>query len=346
MKPRFILNAILILVIFASCTDTIDNFKFKEVDPKIVIHGAINDKDRISVNISRSLSLNEASDFIPLPTAKIKLLLGSDEVATFSHDSGGWFSVKDYLQQAGKIYTIEAENDGFDPASINFMVPESPVISMISWKKLTETQVGNGQITYIEITVALSDNSNTTDYYTMSMGGKIMCTIYFFDGIGYNYLYQDDPDSVISRVTNIEIPLFSSDNFVKITKNFGRYTLFDPRNELMMEELLFISDEYFKNGDNNIHLKIYPSNFMYRAGGFSDTTQTLWVNVSKISETYYDYALNMAKVQLTNDNPLVEPVTPYNPVEGGFGLVYGYNQISDSIKVRITQEDFWGGYYY
>lgn len=345
MKVTQLIYPVLFLIGFTSCTDTIENFRFKDIDPKIVIHGAISSDNTISVNLTRSLSLNEAAKYIPLEEGRIKLVLDSEEVGVFTHDSNGWYSVKGYTPQTQKVYTIIAENDGYETASIDFTIPENPEIALISWEKLIQVDNYNGQYTYIAITVTLADNSTTTDYYTLSMRGDIFVRKYYIDGIPNDYYYNEDGfDSVVIQTKSVEIPVVSSDNAVKITKSRGLYSLADQGNDPINRELLFITDENFNRSENQVHLKIFPINFMTYAGNFIDTTQTLWINVSKISETYYKYALNTAKVQMSNGNPLVEPVTPYNPVDGGLGLVYGYNEKSDSIKVEIREEDLWGWY--
>jgi hypothetical protein len=341
MKLLISLISIILHISLNSCTDSIDNFKFKDIDPKIVIHGAINEKDNISVNISRSLSLNEPAKYIPLENANIKLLRRNEIVANFSRDSSGWYSVKDYKQLINTKYTIVAECNGFNPASIDFIIPEKQNIAMVSWEKLFESAGGGSQTTFIDITITIDDNPTTIDYYTIDMRGEILSLIYYYDGLP-SYNNADEYDSVDAQYSKTGIPIYSSDKSVKISKNYSSYTLFDPRNGIMLAEKLFVSDEYFHENNSQINLKFYPSNFMYNVWNFADTTHNIMINVAKIEDSYYEYALNAAKVQASNDNPLVEPITPYNPVNGGLGLVYGYCVSTDTINVKITHEDVWG----
>ncbi|MBN2485792.1 MAG: DUF4249 domain-containing protein [Bacteroidales bacterium] len=346
MKKKHTAYLVLSLVIATACTDTIDNFTFKDIDPKIVVHGAISIEGQASVNISRSLSLNEPAKYYPLERAKIRLLQGNEESAVLTYDSNGWYSAKNFIVQTGTTYTITAENDGYERATVDFDIPEKPVVSTLSWRKIYEESLYQGRSTYIEISANLKDNPATDDYYTISMGGRLLVKVFYVNGNELNYYYGDDYDSVGYKYKDIDVVLGSSDKAVKVAGNYGRYSLADPQSDITNGDELVLSDEHFKEAENTIQLKVFPSNFYSINGDIADTTHILWLNIAKVNRTYFTYALNSAKVQETSDNPLVEPITPFNPVEGGLGLVYGFSLTTDTIKVQLSQSDIWGWYYF
>ena len=122
----------------------------------------------------------------------------------------------------------------------------------------------------------------------------------------------------------------------EVIKDGNNYSVVSPDSDLPSGEGFFLSDIYFNGESYNLTFDISELG-LYVFQHDKDEMLYLYVEFSKIEKTYFEYARNMAHVNENDGNPLTEPVTVYEPVINGLGIIYGINTVIE--KMNLLQFD-------
>lgn len=193
------------------------------------------------------------------------------------------YRMPDTLPVGPTAYRVVATVDGFDPVESTQIMPAAANFNLVSYEP--DGAIDSDGYRVDEIELDLNDEASTEDYY----GFRILIARQFCR-------YDADRDTLLCTYNFVNANtayLDSQDPLLKESAGFG----------------LVISDQSFNGGTYRIRL-------------LSDAYQSegLRLEVFRLTEDAYRYAVSRRAYDDAGDNPFAEPVNIHNNVAGGYGF--------------------------
>ncbi len=305
-------NLLAFLLIFASCEKVLDiNIPVKE--GRIVVNSVLNPDSNIQVNVSKSLHILDNMEVKWMDNAKVSISGLDGDPGAFIYQGNGTYELA--AQPApGKEYTIKVAVDGLETATAKQRVPAPVLIHSID----TLEYLHEGENRY-RFTVTFKDPPSVANYYKVNLVANRVFYGEWNEEKGEPEIYHEQDNIFIE----------SDDPVAQ-----GIDTWFH-------QDGMVFSDDIF-NG------KTYQ--FTFNTGSWSlfnygIDSNLVHVQFSTLSEDYFLYLTSFNKYMEAKDNPLAEPVSVYNNIENGYGILGGYSRDEDTL-LFIRQGGHEEPYYY
>lgn len=280
----------LILVIFlASCTKEIP-VDLPLPTNKIVVNCMFNPDSLWSVHLVSSVPTStdtcfSLGEYPTIDSAIVKISSNGTLIEQLQYVNKGNYRSYTNKPQAGQIYEIRVNANGFGPVSAVDTVPFTTNFTIKSGGSM------------------LNDFGQTTPIYDIKIENKPTESFFFKTFISeYKEWYNDYYDTTIQRQSYNE-PTFIQKNIKMITRAYGQ-CLFSNKSWASDSISLSFINDYASIGTNDLYL-----------------TRKLYVGIASYS--YYEYYRTLAK--LTSDNFFSPPASVYSNIKGGYGIFAAYN---------------------
>ncbi len=246
-----------ILVIINSCERVIlIDLPYKK--NLIVVNGIITPGYGVWVNLSSSVDIraNEASSYIPLTDAEVKIFKDGDLISEVYDNDGGNYYAQDINPEPGAEYELIFSSHGLEEASAKVIIPEPVMIIDFDTASSIKRQFYNGNILYTEtefsISFSIEDPSEKSNYY--------MIGIYNYDS-GQQYPQAAESEDLLMNVyisDGVNVLAWSDESIDGTGREFniGFSMQQETGYQANIEFVLYsITEDYFK------YMKSYSRNF-------------------------------------------------------------------------------------
>jgi hypothetical protein len=329
MPIRYFFICLIVIVGMTSCEKTIDNFEVQDKEPKLVVHGVAISDSSLRINLTKSLSFNDVQRIEHIGDATVKLSDSQEELGILSYEGRGWYGNNELIMEPGINYQLNLSAPGYNEARTTFTIPQKPVVENIEANIVTEHDpncIGCDPYKQLVLDITFDDLSTEENFYILEM---------YHRSRNYTYtdysVYPDDTTEYEARLN-----LTTASRIIEVERDYAYFWNVSPDYDAYGKVLIF-SDKLINGDRYTLTVKAELNEFIY-----SDLPDEYFVadlRFSQTNSTYYEYAKNMADVNESEDNFLAEPVTVYQSVINGFGLVYGRNIYHYSIDLLQIDPD-------
>lgn len=341
-KSLFLLLSAIWFLFAVACTRDVV-LKLDPVPPVLVLNATMTSEKEISAFLSKSWFLLDSVPEYDLPDNGVSinvyvndLFRGSmqrnDNLAD-SLELKGQYKLPDCYVKAGDRVRLEAEAPGFNPVIAETLIPEKVDIMAID---TVSDQYKSLYKTYL----TMSDNPAERNYYRLVMeriteyrkGDSVMWISQFNDNWRAPKVTGDRLDVgyyFSSFALSYDDPVFYS--YIPLPDDYnGAYN-----------RGLF-SDDLFNGKKYTVTVSFFPDK--------SYVTDTMTVSVYydvyllSVSEDYYNYLKVINNYSFSLGDAFwenMEPSATYSNVEGGFGVVTGYQVSTRRITMPVSDAPFY-----
>ena len=333
------MNIIKTLILFAaiifisSCYKDLDVYNSDDFQSHLVVNAIVCADSTINVTVLKSVIPGQLDSTIGIDSAIVKVFedgqykgtLKRVDIPVMLDINALPFYYSDFPARVGHTYTIEVEALG-QKATAELSLPEK-----VSTVELTPQEydyidtfdIGNGYVNFwadFPLKITINDPVGK-NYYMIAIYSK-------------NYAFLVDT-----------LTWQPTDSIVNTNNEYGGVYFYDLFNEVQyvstplpfetqswgMSTIIF-NDELFSE-------QSFTATLTANIGGTvkkDAQTMTMYYQVITISEDLFNYYTSTNKYNMTEGNPFVEPVNIFSNVQGGIGIVAGYNIYLDSIEIPLT----------
>ena len=271
-----------------------------EVDSQLAVTATLqSDDEELQVFVSRTAStLAPVEADAPVADATIRLTRDGVSLGdfTFAEQSepdedgrSGFYRLPNAgdLLTSGATYELEVTAPGFDPTQGTQTLPDTARI--VSTEITPEGFIDVDGERLDELTIRIDDLSGVRNYYRLDIGILYLET--FDNGAGGQdtFRYQQN----IYPVTN------------------------DPTIEEGWVSGLYFTDSAFEDREVDIRLGVYRPQFF---GNDQVSLEGYVIELSNLTQDFYNYERSRDAYQQSRDNPFAEPVTIVGNLDGGPGI--------------------------
>jgi|GEM_PF-443356 len=263
---------------------------------KIVVNGLISQEDVVSVNISKSLSVLEDDNVIPLHGADVSLFQGTDLIGKLLEGVDGDYSLPDFKPQTGQTYYLKVSGEELDAVEALATVPQ--MVQIVSLDTATITQSYGVGAEEFQVAVKFNDPPAVRNYYSF----------------GIDITYKEIDYSTMEYTGNLVtsaayLNTDDSDDFIK-------------SESVSFEGRLFFEDLLFDGLTKTVNFVTSGYNYFY--------SDTVWLNIriNQIDPSYFRYIKSYIAYQDSRGNPFAEPVQVFTNVTDGYGIFAGSSTTS------------------
>ncbi len=306
IKRQIAFVSILAVLLFSSCTKTIDD-QLPENEPKLVINGLINPDSVLRVNISKTVHVfeNESSNNPPfIEGAATKFYRDGEFLFNLEEGDNGYYSKPGYFPSLNHNYKIEVEKTGYPSVFAETKIPSPVLIQSFD----TTLNSGNGDDDFyygekISCELKYHDPSGTGNFY------RLDCFLLYYDEAGNEYL-------------SIQYIYVNENEEYLFDKTFG---------------YLLWTDQLTDGDEVTINFGFYPDGYYFAEGNPENASSVTYLFVlNSVSEDFYRYDKTRSLYFDTggSNNPFSEPVLIYTNITNGFGVFGGFS--NDTVSLQYT----------
>lgn len=302
---RTVLPVLILSILVAGCDNirTIDPGD-RDHDPRLVLQERFQPGQPWMVSVSRSVGAFEPGEIsdeqFSVTNATVSVFQGDKRLGVLSRDTLNRYSTDAFVPALGSSYTVRATAPGMDTVAATDRIPSLPPL------RLSSTDTGTR---YDELQLTIDDPGATANYYRIVLEETI---------------------EVDSGRTTRDRRRFRTQSR-PVLNEMGESVEVDEENEYQGDEAVF-TDGLFNGQSFTINLEVRRRR---RPRGQS-LTPTYWLQVQVLSEDTYRYLRTRRLGEDTEENPFSTPVDVEGNVEGGYGLVGGYNV--DTLRQQVQRE--------
>lgn len=317
-RLSFLLLYALVLV---SCESNVKDFVIKKPDDKISILGIAMADSTPLFFVTNNIGLENSLLFPPLKDVKVDLLLNNAIVGTLSLNDSNWYSLENYKLVPGSDYVLKASAPGYKDVTAEFSVPVLPemTVSDTNLKLGYDPDcMGCGQSYYFEYEINFMNQPGIDEYYSVEIIKKGK--------------FSDPADPMIKQFIENATPLtlYSNAPYIETSRTYGDDYYNRSANEEASGYAFYFSDRLLNEGQNLLKLKTE----IYAYYGDSIPNIEYVLIFKKIDYNMFEYVQSKGRNYNAEDNPFVQPVSIYNNVENGLGLVTGCSKTEYSIEMH------------
>ncbi len=284
--------------ILATACEKIIDIEIPDNERKIVVNGIISEDQTAAVNLSRSLTVLEADEFVFIYDAAVRLFQGDRLVGQFTADKNGTYFLPDFKPLAGNTYRLTVDYPGLNPVEAETTVPD--MVPMTTCDTLViESEWGYRDY---RIKIVFNDPAGKDNYYGLS----VHITYEEID-----YVTMEPTGNIVTRLVYI---YSDSDMFVEDeSHNYGGKIYFD--------------DLLFEGQSKSVEVGLYDYIM-----SMVDSVK-IEVHLEQLDPAFYKYVVSNEAYQQAHNNPFAEPVQVYTNIHGGLGIFSSYSYSSRSFTL-------------
>ncbi|WP_291858997.1 DUF4249 domain-containing protein [Marinilabilia sp.] len=300
---RYIL--ILISLLAISCEKDLE-IEMEEKGGRLVLYSFIAPDSLFQVHLSKSVSHFSVDDFERVYDGNITVYKNSHIVDDFIFPfDDAWANRPGVNFVSGDSVLIEAADGKGQRVSGKTVIPQSVPVMLSDTIIVSRNDKNNGQKKVLNCKLTISDPSEVKNYYQLIILEKIC--------------------RVENEVTECE------QSKVNYDKNDPVFFVQDKEGSLI-GEIDFdgcFSDTLFNGKKYNLEVDL-PVEYT-SAPEQSGTSRKIYFLLLSHTRGFYDYYRSKVVAEYGYDLPIIDPIRIYNNIDGGLGLVSGYNVASDSL---------------
>jgi len=299
--------------VFNACQKDI-TIQIPTSDPKIVVNGLVYPDSNITVQVSRSLSVNDNSDYSVIKDATVSLLENDVAVATLSYDNTDEQYHSTYHSKAGKTYTLKAIASGSPDVTATATVPsiiDAPLLSVVKKSETKANGPGNSYtVNSMEVTFQLNEAPSDKDYYLIRVLVNDSITNDFI-----MYACMKSSDNILKQ----------SNDFSTGDNCYGTFYLTDAliNGASHSFTLSFETNSFFSGG---------PGGPGGPGGGPKTDAKKYYLSIAHVTKDYYNYIKSLEIYQQNAGNPFSEPTQVTSNITNGYGIFGGASYKTTLLK--------------
>jgi hypothetical protein len=286
--------AIIAVLALFSCEKIID-INIPDKKRKIVVNGLISTNKKVSVNLSKSLSVLENDELIPFAAGDVNLFNGNTLIGKLQEDSAGYYSLPGFNPLVGQIYRLTASGNGLSPIEASATMPELVSVTSVDTATLMD-EWGNSEL---RLKVKFKDPADVHNIY----------------GIGIDVTYKEFDYSTM---------MFTGRKLSHSAYLSGNSDQFLTDESTNFEGKLYFEDLLFNGLSKSVEFGVYDYAF------YESDTVWLDVKMEQIDPSFYLYVRSCNAYSEAGGNPFAEPVQVFTNVKGGYGIFAGSSSSSYS----------------
>lgn len=308
-KSRYILILISLLVL--SCEKDLE-IEMEEKGGRLVLYSFIAPDSLFQVHLSKSVSHFSVDDFERVYDGNITVYKNNHIVDDFIFPfDDAWANRPDVNFVSGDSVLIEAADGLGKRVSGKTAIPPAVPISLGDTTIVLRNDKNNGMKRVLNCKLSISDPLEIKNYYQLVIFEKI-CRIenevleceqrkVNYDKTDPVFFVQDKEGSLIGEID------------------------FDG----CFSDTLFNGKKYSLEVDLPVEYTSVPEK--------PGTTRKIYFLLLSHTRGFYDYYRSKVVAEYGYDLPIIDPIRIYNNINGGLGLVSGYNVASDSLVFEGVQ---------
>ena len=321
-----------IIIFISSCYKDIELYNSDDFESHLVVNAVICADSTISLTVLRSVVPGQLDSTIDIENVVVRVFEDGQPKGTLTRNDAPVYLdmdvlphyVSDFPAREGHIYTFEIEALG-QKVSAELSFPE----------KVSTVELELGDYLY-------SDTYNLSNSY-IQYWTEFPLSITINDPVGKNYymlaIYSKNYGFILDTITWLPTDTISEKH-----NEYGSVSFYDLYNEVQYVnaplpfslnywsgQTIIFNDEIFSE-ESFLVTPTANLGFLAKNG---DNTAMLYYQVITISEDLFNFYSSINKYEATANNPFVEPVNIFSNIEGGIGIVAGYNMYLDSIEIEL-----------
>ncbi|MFA6769205.1 MAG: DUF4249 domain-containing protein [Parabacteroides sp.] len=324
IKKKFKYSCILLLIVMliqTSCTrDVILELPY--ASPSLVLNASVTTGEDVTAYLSKSWFLLDSVMDSEVSGGKISVYVndvyrGTMQNSDIFRDSvftKGRYILPGCLLNVGDRLRLEAEADGFDAVYAETQMPDSVQLLSIDTLRFISSDKTYKRQEQMRLYINFTDEANKKNYYRLSVEKVIE-------------KWRNSDHTFVSKESSLGS--YTSDFYLIYEDPVFQYVATNPT--LQQQDATncwgTFSDDMFNGNQYTLKSVFYPIQTSYID---SDYTYKVYydVRLMSISEEYYNYLTVIRNISVSFGeayiNGLLEPSATYTNVEGGFGVVAGY----------------------
>jgi len=309
------------MLIQTSCTrDVILELPY--ASPSLVLNASVTTGEDVTAYLSKSWFLLDSVMDSEVSGGKISVYVndvyrGTMQNSDIFRDSvftKGRYILPGCLLNVGDRLRLEAEADGFDAVYAETQMPDSVQLLSIDTLRFISSDKTYKRQEQMRLYINFTDEANKKNYYRLSVEKVIE-------------KWRNSDHTFVSKESSLGS--YTSDFYLIYEDPVFQYVATNPT--LQQQDATncwgTFSDDMFNGNQYTLKSVFYPIQTSYID---SDYTYKVYydVRLMSISEEYYNYLTVIRNISVSFGeayiNGLLEPSATYTNVEGGFGVVAGY----------------------
>ncbi len=289
------------IALMLSC-ETVVDINIPVEPPQLVLNSTMIDGEFYWANLTQSQHILNSKNYEPVEGAIVEVYSENKLIATIPDSLNGNYISANFKPVKGKSYQIKIQKSGYDVITSDVAIPLDTVKIIAVRIDTVEINEFGYTSEYLKFGVDFKDDANTKNYYEISVNRT------YYE---YVYDYSFSPPLFIDSVFRTDQMFVETrDPSLEEYQSYGYSILFD--------------DEFFDGNTHTVNL-LYYENQIWEDGSSPYGPYTYYVVMNNTSKSYYLYELSSALQSWNIDNPFAQPVTVYNNIENGFGVLGAYN---------------------
>ncbi|MDD4593204.1 MAG: DUF4249 domain-containing protein [Parabacteroides sp.] len=324
IKKKFKYSCILLLIVMLiqmSCTRDV-LLELPYASPSLVLNASVTTGEDVTAYLSKSWFLLDSVMDSEVTGGKISVYVndvyrGTMQNSDIFRDSvftKGRYILPGCLLNVGDRLRLEAEADGFDAVYAETQMPDSVQLLSIDTLRFISSDKTYKRQEQMRLYINFTDEANKKNYYRLSVEKVIE-------------KWRNSDHTFVSKESSLGS--YTSDFYLIYEDPVFQYVATNPT--LQQQDATncwgTFSDDMFNGNQYTLKSVFYPIQTSYID---SDYTYKVYydVRLMSISEEYYNYLTVIRNISVSFGeayiNGLLEPSATYTNVEGGFGVVAGY----------------------
>ena len=324
IKKKFKYSCILLLIVILiqmSCTRDV-LLELPYASPSLVLNASVTTGEDVTAYLSKSWFLLDSVMDSEVTGGKISVYVndvyrGTMQNSDIFRDSvftKGRYILPGCLLNVGDRLRLEAEADGFHAVYAETQMPDSVQLLSIDTLRFISSDKTYKRQEQMRLYINFTDEANKKNYYRLSVEKVIE-------------KWRNSDHTFVSKESSLGS--YTSDFYLIYEDPVFQYVATNPT--LQQQDATncwgTFSDDMFNGNQYTLKSVFYPIQTSYID---SDYTYKVYydVRLMSISEEYYNYLTVIRNISVSFGeayiNGLLEPSATYTNVEGGFGVVAGY----------------------
>ncbi|MBN1769136.1 MAG: DUF4249 domain-containing protein [Prolixibacteraceae bacterium] len=336
---KYVILTIALSVVLNACMKEVE-FDEKIIESKLVVNGFVCADSLIKVQLAVShpiTGVQKRTEWIDNATIKlyidgefseelqnVKIEYNEEEFYDNYSNSSADMPESEYqsittIAQAGKIYKIEIECDGFEMAWAETTIPEKVIIDTVRTEIKEVIEYGyteNRKFYYTKF----SDPQTEKNYYRIALSNSRGYRETIWNDTTYQYEIVDSIKRVYVSY-NFDPYIQSDDPLLNGNEDADDYLFMGPDNEYKLFNDDLINGQDYELSFNEYYYNYGDENTMEIEGEFEHSN----IRLMTLSREAYLYIKSSYEHMYYDEDFLSEPVQVYTNINNGIGIFAGYS---------------------
>ncbi len=288
-----------------SCEKNLD-LEMREKGGDLVLYSFIAPDSLFQMHLSKSVSHNSVDDFERVYDGSVSVYINSNIVDDFIFPfEEAWISRQDVDFFSGDTVLVEAADGLGQIAWGETVIPHAVPVTIGDTSVVFIDDRINGEEEMMNCELVISDPDNEDNYYQLI--------------VLVEYCRFEDNQAICEQ------------RRVEYNKSDPVFFVQDKEGSLIggidfdgcFSDALFDGEDYILEVDLPVEYSRVPEK--------SDSSRRIIFHLLSHTRDFYDYYRSRVVAEYGYDLPIIDPIRIYNNINGGLGLVSGYNVASDTL---------------